>query len=319
VFGTLRVPGARCRAEVDVVDGDWLLGLGLWAFLERAVLRLDEDVICRPFVMVTPSNAPSLVWPPTWCIRYVDPQDAENADFCRAMNRLNCLGYDGVTHAERSPTSLGMPPWVMLDCCLLPSAIFGFEVARSALPMSLSERLDPGGTQEMLGVSEYIALPALQPGEVVGISLVSLASGLGLATRTKALGLWMLGARTHIGVAQYASVSLRTHLRFGLLEVVDARPAIHSLPHETFVYRLSVPSAPVLRSLAAGGRGEDARGKDDEQTWDESYTFDPRDRQAVNDFVARTRSSAGSWYICACGPVVTGELSAVTVARAAGR
>src|SRR5205823_2708548 len=114
---------------------------------------------------------------------------------------------------------LGMPPWVQLDCCTLPSAMIGFARPREHIPadtwsaiLQHVERVFGAAARAAfhtydgpVPVSEYCALPTHQPGRVVGLSLFALFSGSGSGLRTKALALRCYGAQIQIGVTQYTN------------------------------------------------------------------------------------------------------------------
>lgn len=237
---------------------------------------------------------------------FADALDPQQAGFCLALNRANCLAYDGTPQMGTAATALGMPRWVMLDCCLLPSLIVGFAAPREAIPAAWADQIDPTKEEPWLGVSEYIALPAAFGSEVVGVSLFSLASGLHLGRRTKALGLQLLQRQTQTGVAQYQNPSLRLHLAFGDLAVSAPQVRVHSRPGETFVYRVRVPEMDVLDALRAGEISQVPR-----PSRPVVAQFDPRDAQA------RDRLLAGlgprGWSIVGAGPVVDGALTRVDV------
>lgn len=184
----------------------------------------------------------------------LDALALENTGFSLALNRANCLAYDGSVDVGSGEGALGMPRWVLLDCALLPSAVFGFHVRRSLLPTDLADRIDPEGAAPTLAVSEYIGVPGLARDLVVGASLFSLFPGFGLGRRTKALALLAGGWRRQVGVTQWSNPSLKLHLAFGPLRLLEKRVAVHSRPHETFVYGLDVPAPEVLRSIFAGER-----------------------------------------------------------------
>ncbi len=228
-------------------------------------------------------------------MRAVDVTAPENADFALAMNRGNCLAYDGTV--ERGPQSgaLGMPRWVMLDCCALPSAVFGLEVPRDAVPKDLADAMDPTGRLEWIGVTEYIALPSVAPGEVVGVSLFSLVAGRRLGSRTKAMTLRLMGAATQTGVTQWTGAGIKLHLQFGPLRVVSSRVAVHDRPSETFVYQLPVPPQDCLARIERG------------EAWDapmpsgERLSLDPRSADVAGAIAEHARGR--ETWLCGAGAV----------------
>lgn len=183
---------------------------------------------------------------------FLDALDPAHAEFSLAMNRANCLAYDGAASFTGDGSALGMPLWTLLDCCLVPSVMVGFAVSRVALPRDFVDTVDPGGAVDTLGVSEFIAVPSLEPGRVVGISLFASIPGHALGRRTKALGLYVHQAHEQIGVTQYGNASIRLHLSFGPMEVLASNVRVHSRPGETFVYRVTVPTPETLRAMVDG-------------------------------------------------------------------
>jgi|GEM_PF-858449 len=191
----------------------------------------------------------------------------------RLLNLGNAMAYGG---------DMGMPEWVMLDCGLLPTAFMGLcrrgvelsdeqrasldeRLARLEREMSPARRateeligvpMGPVRDEEWVPVAEFCALPTLTPGEVMGYSLFSLEPGLGV--RAKAIGLSLhasLGAHSQLGVAQYSNLgALKSHLRFGPLELIDPLTPLHTRAGETFIYRLSLPPRDALIDMASGAR-----------------------------------------------------------------
>ena len=177
-----------------------------------------------------------MVWWPSDAER-LDALDPALAPFLLSFNRANCLAYDGLPTPGANSAALGMPRWVFLDCCLLPSLVFGLSVPRDVVPRSLADLLDPEGTCQALGVAEYIALPSLEPGVFIGVSLFSMVEGRRWGARIKATALRALGAQTLIGITQVDRPALRLHLHFGALHVMAAPVPVHGLPDTTIVYR----------------------------------------------------------------------------------
>jgi nucleoside-diphosphate-sugar epimerase len=261
----------------------------------------------RAFCISSRFVRPSLVWPEGLAVDFYDPTVAGDAAFCLAMNRGNCIAYDGSDQPAAAAAALGMPLWVFLDCCTLPSAMVGFAAPRESVPEDLARRLDPDGGLGWLGISEYMGLPSLEPGTVVGVSLFSLARGLHLGTRSKALGLFALRARKQVGVAQYANPSVRLHLAFGDLELLASRAPVHSRPEETFVYTAPVPDPGRLAAMV-GGR---ALERKERTSRPRTHVFDPRRKEEVDAFVARS----GRFAIVGTGGVEEGALTALSIAR----
>jgi hypothetical protein len=256
----LRAPLSRGYGRVK----DYSLQTGDPLTVALPFLEMATDAVATPFVIVRPGLLPGLAGLPVE-VREVDPLRPQNATFCLAMNRANCLAYDGIEPLRPAAEQLGMPRWVFLDCCALPSAIFGVEVARDHVPAELANLMDPEGECATLPVAEYIALPSLSPGEFVGISLFNLVRGQGFGRRVKALALAVLGARQQVGVAQFSNVSLRLHLAFGPLRLMQPSIRVHSRPDETFVYRVDVPDRQLLLDVWSGARRAVHVAEHDEQ------------------------------------------------------
>lgn len=187
-------------------------------------------------------------------VRFVEASAPDNAVFFRLLNVGNALAYGG----------LGMPDWVQLDCCTLPSVMAGFALRRRDLDPVLVDALLHGygarfgaaadlGDDEWIPVSEYCALPTVTPGLVIGTSLFSLVRGLRLGLRSKALGLLVLRATRQWGVTQRDSHGERAHRRLGALRVVRDRLPIHPRAADSYLYELEVPSEEQLLRLYLDG------------------------------------------------------------------
>lgn len=278
------------------------------------MFTLSADTPLRAFCISSGFVRSQLVWPRGLAVDFYDPTVAADAGFCLAMNRANCIAYDGSEQPAAAAAALGMPLWVFLDCCTLPSAMVGFAAPRECLPDELARRLDPDGGLRWLGISEYMGLPSLEPGTVVGVSLFSLGRGQHLGTRSKALGLFALRAKRQVGVAQYSNPSVSLHLSFGDLELLTARAPVHSRPAETFVYTAPVPDPGRLAAMVAGV-GLERRERSPVAP---TTSFDPRESSQVDAFVA----AGGRAVIVGAGPVERGALTrldlALLPARAAG-
>ena len=201
--------------------------------------------------------------------------DIQVARFARLLNLANGYCYGG---------GMGMPEWVMLDCALLPACFIGWmtpavtlkediraqlnqaleqsEAQRSTSRVEMERRIhtpigplhDTSVLSEWVPTSEFCSIPRLGGQEVVGYSLYSLTRGLGV--RAKALGLWVmshLGITAQLGVAQrHNFLALRTHLRFGPLELVDPMTPLHTQAGDSIIYRLLLPPREQLKAMALG-------------------------------------------------------------------
>lgn len=275
--------------------------------------HLPSETHLRPYAVTADMNRPWLASRLPAETRWVDPLKDENVAYCVALNRANSYAHDGTPEPGTEAGALGMPRWVLLDCCLLPTAMVGFEVPREAVPKEYAERLDPSGTLDWIAVSEYVALPSVEPGRHVGISLFSLVSGAQLGLRSKALGLHAVGSSELIGVTQYQSPGVAVHLKFGPLAIVTESVGVHSRPGETFVYRLDVPDGAVLADMASGARSD--AGAYHPEEWEVGFVFDPRD-QAQRDQAMAFSQQAPTWVL-SHGPIVNGAISELTLGRPA--
>jgi hypothetical protein len=192
----------------------------------RAQLRLD-DVALEP------------------AVRVIEVEDAAWAPFFKLLNDTNNIAFGG--------DNMGMPLWVLLDCGLLPCAVTGFMVPGDQAPAALCAALGIApGEHPWVPVSEYCACPTLEPGCVSGFSLQSQLPGQALGMRTKALAMLAYGAHAQIGVTQFDNPAIRVHSRLGPLQITSHRPAIHTHPQRSFIYRLELPDRPTLLALARG-------------------------------------------------------------------
>ncbi len=176
----------------------------------------------------------------------VDVLDADSTPFFRLMGAANARAFG----------DLGMPAWVQLDCATLPTAMVGFARRARDLDSGLVDDLRSRASlaaiadDQLVPVAEYTALCTPVAGDVVGFSLFSLLPGLGV--RAKALALLVMGAQTQTGITQIDNIALKTHARFGSLEVVRLGVEVHSRPQTTLVYRLAVPDEASLTAMATG-------------------------------------------------------------------
>ena len=268
---------------------------------------MPEGAELRRYVIAPQHLRDALLLPDGDDVRLYDPLAPEDAEFCLAMNRANRLAYDGTVELSAEAGALGMPLWVMLDCCMLPTVIVGYELRRNQLPPELANMLDPRRQLAAIGVSEYIGIPTLVKGQVVGASLFSLLKGGNYGRRTKAYALRIMGVGDQIGVTQFTNPSIRLHLSIGEMEILTGRTLVHSRPAETFVYRVRVPSSEQLDRLSAGEVRTLYKGRESD------FSFDPRSRAAVAEFERMSRRERLS--IVGTGDIEDGELTALHVRR----
>lgn len=202
----------------------------------------------KPYVLTVGTNIPMLdvdveLDEPIQVMRI---EDERHAEFCSILNRGNQAAFGG-------PKDMGMPLWVMLDCAILPSAMVGFMLPKEVVSPEIIDRLDVDEDYDgFVPISEYCACPTVEPNTVSGFSLHSHVPGQGIATRTKALGLAVLGARRQVGVTQFDNPAIRVHVRFGPMEVKIHRPIVHTHPDDSFVYSLDLPEQDTLLEIARG-------------------------------------------------------------------
>ncbi len=196
--------------------------------------------------------------------RVIDVLDDDTAPFFHLVNAANARAYAGMP----------MPSWVQLDCATLPAGMIGLGRMRDDVDAALVDALVAGVRTTfgdaaaeacarwtgLIPLAEYTCVPTPEPGHVVGFSLYSLVTGLGL--RTKAMALAMHQARVQTGIAQLDNAALRLHVALGPLDVRAAGVAVHTLADRTIVYALAVPSTDVLARVASGG-ALPARGSGD--------------------------------------------------------
>lgn len=268
-------------------------------------IELTRGTPLRPYIATSGMNMPWFEAKiPTETVWY-DPLNAQDRAYCLALNRANSLAHDGTPTPGTAATALGMPRWVQLDCCLLPVAMLGFAAPRDAIPADAADLLDPDGQLDWIAVSEYVALPTVEPHRHTGISMFSLVKGLHLGSRSKAMGLRAVDCRVLVGVTQYSSPGVPVHLSFGPLKIVSSQVAVHSRPGETFVYELQVPDALTLERMRDGRLRRVEH--DPSWHWVSTHRFDPRDGAALQAAIAYI-DRAPTWVIDA-GKAVNGKVS----------
>lgn len=274
---------------------------------------IPESTELRPFVIATPEMFRGFdSRTKAGELRFYDVFDESNADFLNAMNRANCLAHDGTVLPRSEADSLGMPRWVMLDCAILPAGMFGFEAPAESIPPDVRTRLDPTGKLEWIGISEYSAIPTLDPDTLLGVSLFSLVEGMHLGVRTKALALKTLSAKLLKGVTQFDSPGLRVHIEFGPLQVISSVVAIHARPQESFVYEMEVP-APFILDDMISGKKPPYPVRSIETT--ERMKVDPTHSRAATALTRRLNDGKGGWHITEIGDVVNGRVTSMIIGR----
>lgn len=214
-------------------------------------------------------------------------EDDENAEFCRLLNHSNQLAFGG-------PNSMGMPLWVMLDCAIIPAAMTGFMLPAEEAPDELWDLLEiEEDYSGWVPISEYCASLTVEPGCVSGFSLHSHISSLGIATRTKALALAILDAKAQIGVTQFDNPAIRVHARFGPMEILLHRPAVHTHAQDSFVYRINLPEIQALESMAR----QDTPFGDSRRPEGVHWGFDPSDERAHIRLRTHLSDEGRAWIV----------------------
>lgn len=214
-------------------------------------------------------------------------EDEENAEFGRILNYNNQLAFGG-------PKDMGMPMWVMLDCGILPTAMIGYMLHSDDVDDDTWEFLELEDDYEgWVPISEYCAALSVEPGCVSGFSLHSHIAGQGLATRTKALALAVLGAKTQVGVTQFNNPAIRVHARFGPMQIQIHRPAIHTHPQDSFVYRLTLPPVETLVDIARGGNIFGVEERPQGIKW----SFDPSSEQDHLRLATHLSRGGQAWIV----------------------
>lgn len=142
---------------------------------------------------------------------------------------------------------LPLPAWALTDLYVLPAGIgllLG-DVIRST-PEAAAGRSGRGI------LAAYVAVPSLEPGTFIGVSLLSVAPGIGAGAWAKTLTLRTLGARRVRGVTQWSSASIRTHCRLGELRLVGSVPGPHESADDSFVYEIDLSDEERWRDAMAG-------------------------------------------------------------------
>jgi hypothetical protein len=109
------------------------------------------------------------------------------------------------------------------------------------------------GDDEIIPLAEACGIPSVQPETIVAYSLYSLYPGLGTIAKAAMLSAYgQMGMKYQIGIGQFDNKSFRIHTRFGALEILNFKVALHSLSHKTLYYRLTMPSEADLIRIAGG-------------------------------------------------------------------
>lgn len=157
-------------------------------------------------------------------IEWVNPLNLNSIKFVNKVLKLDELSFGGV--------GMGMSKWVLFDCAMLPSFVFGFTVDSKMLQNSDLAVLNIN-KGEVFPVSMYIAIPQGHSDSWFGHNLCSLnhkldfsLDGLGLLTKAFALKFFEI---SHLwGATQWDSPALNLHLKFSPMRIHSAQTPNHS-------------------------------------------------------------------------------------------
>ena len=196
----------------------------------------------EPYIVVSPWNRPHFDLVPFGIP--IPEANVFNPLLLRSEGFLLLLQeMDRVTFG---PEGMPMPRWVFYNCSELPGGIMGF--GRQSGLLSAAERALIGVPDDYDGLvpfSMFIAIPMLPAGDWMGHNLCSLnallpSAGLkGLASVTKAFGLYTYRTRVLYGATQWHSKALHIHAKFGPLDLVTAYTPAHSEPM-SLTYRVEI-------------------------------------------------------------------------------
>lgn len=203
------------------------------------------DAGFRPFAFGAAANLKRLRPSPLGVdLDLIPAEGAAALRWHRCLWRMNQHAYGG----------MGMPAWVQLDCCVLPSAFVGWSRRAADLPAELRGTIDPEAEDHaFLPVAESLSVPTAERSTWMSVSLCAVLPGWRLGLSSKTLALAAYGCPRTLGVAQYDNASLGIHTRFGPLRLRQARVPFHDKADRTFVYELDLRDPEVLtRALGVG-------------------------------------------------------------------
>jgi hypothetical protein len=198
---------------------------------------------CEPYLIATDEIASQLNPSPLGVTIPVDnrinPQHRRHADFLALLRFVDSLTF--------GPYGMQMPDWVFYDCAVMPGAVFGLGVRRTALePWALDALRVPPKYDGLIPLSVFIAIPMLPghrtraPGEPPPSWLLytldemnQVSPGMGpegMLSLTFALGLRVFPIRTLYGMTQWRAPKLDLYVDLGPLELLSAYTPAHSLP-----------------------------------------------------------------------------------------
>lgn len=160
-----------------------------------------------------------------------NPLSLSSSDFVNLVYRMDEIAFGS--------KDMTMPRWVMFDCSVMPSAVYGYAIHKSQ--MSDNDLALYGETKcDYIPVSMYIAIPTVNKECWFGHNLTSLNNKMemdlsGLGSLTKRSAIRALNIRKLMGATQWNSDAIFVHLKFGYLEVLSAYTPIHTI-EETLSY-----------------------------------------------------------------------------------
>ena len=188
-----------------------------------------------PYIMGSYDNINSVnIKPFGLSIKKIVVEDINNKVFFD-----NYIYINGIAFGEKT---LGIPRWVGIDCVALPSVTVGFALPFKKLPVEIKRKLDVKDKNQLIPVSEYTLIPKIyQSRKFVNCTLCSVISKNSLASLSVLLGIAIYNPIEIDIVAQFSDISLKTHTKYGNLEIILPKLDIHNL-NTSFVGRLKIKS-----------------------------------------------------------------------------
>ncbi len=164
-------------------------------------------------------------------LKCIDPLKTNSEQWIQKIKRLDSLSF--------GPSGMPMPDWVLLDCAMMPSGIFGFCIKGDQLS-SRDKNLLKINENEFFPISMYIAIPTLDNSVWFGHNLSSLNNHLennlkGLGIVTKFMALRMFQVQKLRGATQWKSNAIHLHMKLNKLQILSAWTTAHT-HHETLCY-----------------------------------------------------------------------------------
>ncbi|MCT4643016.1 MAG: hypothetical protein N4A33_12065 [Bacteriovoracaceae bacterium] len=187
----------------------------------------------KPFIYTYSDNLKNYNTQVLSDLKIFDPFNHEHKNFFKRIRTLDGLCFGGA--------DMGMDPWVILDCAIMPGAIFGFgiESARASDEVLSLFSL----TKEdvcFIPFSIFIAIPMGNKTHWFAHNLSSLNSRFtkpykGLGLLTKLFGIKTLKIEKLIGATQWNNSSLYIHTKLSPLKVLNPKNPVHTHSN-SFIY-----------------------------------------------------------------------------------